>query len=405
MRVAIAHDFLCQRGGAERVVLYLASILDNAFIVTSVHSPEATYPELASVEVRASRVVGAERARRFRRHVLSYPGVFRSADLSDADFVIVSSSAFAHHVHHERSVVYWHTPPRFLYDPGAYLPVRRGSLMDAFASRGARVGLAPLRRSDGRAARAHLGHAANSERTAAKLRAVYGIEPAVLHPPLDTGRLAGPLSPLPASPRALVVSRLLPYKGVDVAIAACRQLELPLTVVGIGPDEGRLRSLAGGTADFAGTLSDDELAAVFRQSSVVLCPGADDFGYIPLEAGFCGRPVVALRGSGAAESVIAGETGELVDGWDEASWSSAVRGVLDSSWDPERLRIAASRFDGASFCAAFAEWISEWVDLSEVLSASALGAIQHSGSTPEEMSKSSQAERPGLRPASPPLGL
>ncbi len=386
------------------MVLYLASILDDVFIVTSVHAPEATYPELAAVEVRAKTVVSAGRARHFRRKVLSYPGIFRSADLSEADFVIVSSSAFAHHVRHERSVVYWHTPPRFLYNPGAYLPFRSTALSDAAASLCAGIALAPLRYRDRQAARSHLGHAANSDRTAAKLRAAYGIEPTVLHPPLDTARLAGSLTPLPSPPRALVVSRLLPYKGVDVAISACRRLGLSLTVVGTGPEEARLRSLAGSSANFTGTLSDSELVEAFGQSSVVLCPGADDFGYIPLEAGFCGRPVVALLGSGAAESVIAGETGELVDGWDEASWSRAISGVMERSWDPESLRAAASRFDGTSFSAAFAEWIGEWADPAEVLSAKALDAIRRFESSPDDQSRTLQPEapRPGL--AAPPRG-
>ena len=394
VRVAIAHDFLCQRGGAERVVLHLASILNDAFIATSVYSPEATYPEFASMDVRAGRLASKKEARRFRSRVLSYPHMFSSLDLSEADFVVVSSSAFAHHVRHERSVVYWHTPPRFLYDPAAYLPFRASSAVTTLSTGIAKAVLYPLRRSDRRSAAHHLSHAANSKRTAGKLRAAYGVDPVVLHPPLDLERLSRPLSPLPSLPRALVVSRLLPYKGVDVAIAACRQLGLPLTVVGSGPEEDRLRMLGGSLTTFKGMLSDEELVDVFLSHSVVLCPGVEDFGYVPLEAGYCGRPVVGLLGSGAAESVIAGQTGELVDGWEPGLWSAAIDEVLGRSWDPERLRSAAERFGPAGFNAGFAEWISEWVDPSEVLTREALAGIT-STSKPDSPGLDMPAPDPG----------
>src|SRR5271156_641478 len=145
MRVAVVHDFLSQRGGAERVVLHLARRLPDPTIFTSLYAPEDTYPEFREHRVIASRRASGSEAKRFRSRALSYPVQFRDLDLSRFDLVIVSSSSFAHHVRHPHSAVYWHTPPRFLYDPGAYFSSR-------VAARALSLGLRPLRRPDREAA-------------------------------------------------------------------------------------------------------------------------------------------------------------------------------------------------------------------------------------------------------------
>ena len=120
MSIALVHDFLSQRGGAERVVLQLARVLRDPVIVTSLYAPADTYAEFEEFPVLAARRTSGAPARHFRAQVLAYPGIFRSFDLRPFDLVVISSSAFAHHVVHPRSAVYWHTPPRFLYDPMSY---------------------------------------------------------------------------------------------------------------------------------------------------------------------------------------------------------------------------------------------------------------------------------------------
>jgi len=349
VRVALVHDFLTQRGGAERVVLHLARTLADPVIVTALYAPEQTYPEFRALEVMAHRWVDGNDARHFRRHVLAYPKQFASFDLSDFDLAIISSSAFAHHVRHPLSAVYWHTPPRFLYDPGAYLH-------STFAGRVASLPLWSLRRGDRRAATAHQLHSANSLRTAARLRRCYGIEATVIHPPFDGSHL-GALTNPPASPRALVVSRLLPYKRVDVAIAACESLGLPLTVVGDGPERVRLQSMASSSTTFRGVLSDAALAEAYATHSLVICPGSEDFGFVPLEAGYAGRPVIASMRGGASETVVSGRTGLLVDGWDVDDWAAAIAWVLEHQWHPGDLRTCTSQFDAAHFDAAARKWL------------------------------------------------
>jgi len=365
MRVAVVHDFACQRGGAERVVLSLCRILLDPVVVTSLYVPEATYPELSSYEVRSTKLGTAGDATRFRSRALSYPRQFASMDLGDVELVIVSSSAFAHHIRHPRSLVYWHTPPRFLYDPSAYLA-------QPLLARATKVALSPLRPSDRRAARAHLSHAANSVRTAERLRAAYGIEPRVIHPPLDLDRLRGDLEAPCGPPRALVVSRLLSYKRVDIAIRACALVGIPLTVVGSGPDAGRLRSMARpGAVRFVGSVSDATLAALYATHAVVLSPAIDDFGYVPLEAAYVGRPVVAADAWGSNENVRDGETGRLVRCPDEKAWASAIEKVLATRWQLDVLRAHAVRFGHQFFREHLASWLEEMVDPDEVLRPSA----------------------------------
>ena len=350
--MAVVHDFLTQRGGAERVALHLSRAFDDATLFTSVYCPETTYPEFAALPVRATRVLNPAQASRFRLRALSYGPMFASMDLSGFDLAVISSSAFAHHVRHPRSLVYWHTAPRFVYDPRSYFPAPLAGL----ASLAARS----LRRRDRDAARAHSYHLANSARTSATLARVYGITPPVLHPPLVNASGDLVLSPPSEPATALVVSRLLPYKRVDVAIAACGIAGVPLTVVGAGPEIDRLRSLAArGQVRFLSGLSDGELRAEYERARLVVCAAADDFGYVPLEAASAGRPAVASRSGGAAESVIDGVTGLLVDGWDPAVWAEAILDCAARSWSPLVLREHAEGFGERAFNARLATALAE----------------------------------------------
>lgn len=361
MRVAIVHDFLCQRGGAERFVLSLCRLLADPLIVTSLYVPEATFPEVGHYEVRAARQGTLRDAERFRRRALSYPSTFADLEVDDAEVVLVSTSAFAHHVRHPRSLVYWHTTPRFLYQPAAYL---RGSV----TSRLAATGISPLRRADRRAALAHVGHAANSRRTADRLVAAYGIDAPIIHPPLDLDRLGLWLAPLPATPRALVVSRLLPYKRVDLAITACARAGIPLTVVGAGPDAARLHRLAPpGEVRFLEDVDDDALNALYASHSVVVAPAVDDFGYVPLEAAYAGRPSVVADAGGLNDTVVDRRTGRLVEGDDPSCWAEAITEVLSTPWPPERLRAHAAGFGHDVFAEQLRGWLAGVTDPAAVM--------------------------------------
>ncbi len=342
MTTAIVHDFLTQRGGAERVVLHMASQVQDPVIVTSTYAPNSTYPEFRKLPVWADRIVSDSDAENFRRRAFSYGRSFREKDLSFADEVIISTSTAADHVRSEDALVYWYTPPRFLYDPSAYFSNRA-------VAKGFELATTTFRHQDRKAAVAHRKHLAVSARTARRLYDAYGIEADVLYPPFDASRFAGSIEAYSGPPSALVVSRLLPYKRVDLAIEACARAGIPLTVIGTGPDEARLRSIAPDIVTFAGNVGDEELIDAYDKHAMVLVPGLEDFGYIPLEAASRGRPVVAAREAGPAETVEHGATGILVNGSDPETWADAIRDVNHTEWSAGVMRRSVVRFDAHNF--------------------------------------------------------
>ncbi len=347
--VAVVHDYLTQRGGAERVALALSEIF-GAPIFTSLYQPELTFEGFASRQVHTSGLQRFVPRGRFRWATPALGPVFEHLDLAAFDRIVVSTSGFAHHVRHSDAYVYCHTPPRFIHDVKSYF----GS---GVAAKAARPGAALLRARDVRAARRHRRYAANSHLTAERIRAIYGNASSVIHPPLHTDHLPAEVTPPPARPRALVVARLQPYKRVDVAIEACALAGVPLTVVGGGSDEARLRSLAGPDVAFVGRVTDSELAELFESHGVVLTPGVEDFGFAPLEANYAGRPVVARNAGGSLETVRAGATGELVDSDDPGIWAETIKDVLDREWDPARLREATTPFGRPAFDVAIRRWV------------------------------------------------
>lgn len=352
MSLALVHDYLSQSGGAERVVLELAAMFPEAPIYTSFYAPDRTFPQFRERDVRTTRLQDRVDPDRFRSAVLRYPSAFRALDLGNFETVVVSSSGFAHHIVHPRSFVYCHTPPRFLYDLGAY---RFHPLVQLLSQ----PALALLRRADRRSAAPHLSYAANSAATVTRIRAAYGRQPFLIHPPLWTGHLPAEPLPLPPAPRALVVSRLLPYKRVDVAIRACALARIPLTIVGEGPEESRLRAEAGaGEVRFLGVVDDEEFPNLFRDHSVVLAPGREDFGYLPVEANYAGRPVLALAAGGALETVTDGITGQLVVGDDHRAWAVALTELHQREWQAEELRRATERFQAPRFRADVGRWLA-----------------------------------------------
>lgn len=354
VRVALVHDFLSQRGGAERVVLHLASIFPDAPLYTSFYEPRGTFPEFRSMDVRTSDLGETFRPDSFRRQVLRFPGAFRRMDLGEYDVVVVSSSAFAHHVQHPNVHVYCHTPPRFLYDLGAYLRGRRNRAA-AWAPLAVPI-MAPLRRADRTAARGARSYAANSVNTRANLRKAYGIRAGVIHPPVWTAHLPATLEP-PREDGVLVVSRLLPYKRVDRAVRACGLVGIPLTVVGDGPERSRLEAMAGRGTRFVGSVADSELGRLVADHAVVVVPGVEDFGLVPAEANYCGRPVVAPAAGGALETVTSGRNGILVETDDAEAWADAIRHALSSSWDRADLRRSMQPFSAEAFAQRICSWL------------------------------------------------
>ncbi len=187
---------------------------------------------------------------------------------------------------------------------------------------------------------------ANSQHVARRIASHYNRPAAVVHPPVDTVYYAP--DPEVRRERALVVSALVPYKRVDVAIRACQLAGMPLTIVGQGPEERALRAMAGADVEFAGAVTDEAVRQYYRSASMVLMPGEEDFGIVPVEAQACGTPVVALGRGGVTETVLDGETGVLTGEGAEAL-AAGIRKAAAMSWSVTTCREQAERFSAERF--------------------------------------------------------
>jgi glycosyltransferase involved in cell wall biosynthesis len=249
-------------------------------------------------------------------------------------------------------VCYCLTPMRYAWDQfDAYFgPQKIGRAASAVL----RPIMARLARWDrdtaGRASR----YLAISQYVARRIRLYYNRDASVVYPPVDTAFFTpGALGPGSAF---VVVSALVPYKRLEVAIDAAHQAGVPLDIIGEGPERTALEARAArpnGRIRLLGRLDDQAVREAYRHAMAVLLPGEEDFGIVPVEAQAAGRPVVALGRGGATETVVDGETGLLVPDDSVDAWAAALTRAAHIRWDAARIRANAERFSHARFHAEF----------------------------------------------------
>lgn len=349
-RVALVHDWLTGMRGGERVLEALCRMFPQASLHTLVHVQGTVSADIERHAPQTSVLQRVPNVARWYRHLLPlYPAALRTIDVGDVDLVISSSHCVAKSVRTPpgaRHLCYCHTPVRYAYDQfDAYFgPARLGQVLSALM----RPTMAAFARWDIATSVRPDRYVANSQHVARRIARYYNRQSAVIHPPVDTSFF----TPAPNDPRppatALVVSALVPYKRIDVAIAACRQVRMPLTVIGNGPEMGALRAMAGPEVTFLGSLTDTEIREQYRTAGMVLLPGEEDFGIVPVEAQACGTPVVALGNGGATETVRDGDTGVLTGGGVEA-FAAGIAAARDRVWSPAACRAQAERFSTGRF--------------------------------------------------------
>jgi glycosyltransferase involved in cell wall biosynthesis len=186
-----------------------------------------------------------------------------------------------------------------------------------------------------------------SHYVAGRIRRYYNREAAVLYPPVQTEFFTP--DGAPAEGYALIVSALVPYKRIEIAMDACVKAGVPLKVVGGGPERAALERRATPNTTFLGRLPDGDLHTLYNRASVVLLPGEEDFGIVPLEAQACGRPVVALNRGGALETVIPGQTGVLVDELSADAFAAGIAAAMRTPYDRSAIRAHAQAFGRERF--------------------------------------------------------
>lgn len=337
----LAHDYLNQRGGAERVALELAEMHPSAELRTSLYRPESTFPAFGRHEIRTSALDRLPVDRGFRALLPLYPAAMRQLGPVDADVLISSSSGWAHGIRTTPETfhaVYCHNPARWLY--GADY-MGEGSRRQSVA--GPAIGV--LRRWDQAAAARADQYIANSENTRARIRRVYGRESIVVPPPVDIDRFV----PRPRGERLLVVSRLLPYKRVDLVVNAATERGIPLDVVGEGPMLETLQAVAGPSVTFHGRATDSVVTELMEGCRALCLPGEEDFGIAPVEAQAAGKPVIAYRAGGALETVAEGYSGTFFAHQTTRAFLEALDRCDALDTTPHDIALHAQQFSRQAF--------------------------------------------------------
>ncbi len=337
---ALAHDYLTQRGGAERVVASWVEAWPRAPLFTTLYDQASTFDDFAAVDVRVSPLNRLAYFRHHHRSALPLLPVASRLTTIDAEVTLASSSGWAHGFNATgHLVVYCHAPARWLYQTDRYLS-RDGLSPLAQLSRPL---LSRLREWDQRAAHRADTYIVNSTATQSLVHAVYGIEASVVAPPVN------PPHHLPETEQlgdVLVVARLLPYKNVDLALEVARLMpDVTFRVVGDGPLRDKLTATAPTNVTMVGSLADEELWREYVGTSVHLALSHEDFGITPLEAAAVGRPTVARRSGGYLDTITS-TTGILVEEQNFSTHSvvESLRQALTTTWDTQQLRDHAATF-------------------------------------------------------------
>jgi glycosyltransferase involved in cell wall biosynthesis len=368
-RVALVHDWLNQLGGAENVLEELVALFPGAPIYTSMYGPEQMPAAYRGWDIRTSfmqRLPGV--TRHHQAYLPLYPLAFAQIDLSDYDLVISNKSGFCHGVrgvlrHCSRQagrgavhVCYCLTPTRFLWSFAHY---RERERIDGLTGALLQPLLALLRRWDWAAAQRVDHFIAISTTVQARIRAIYGRESTIIHPPVDTTYYT-PDPHQPVGDYFLVVSRLIPYKRIDLAVQAFRHLpHEKLLIVGDGRDRAVLQAGASANVTFLGRQPRARVRELLQGCKAFLFPGLEDFGIAPVEAMSCGRPVIAFGQGGALDTVIPGVTGEFFTTQTSDSLLTVLERFAAHAYDPACCRAQAERFSRANFRQNFLAYLAQ----------------------------------------------
>jgi glycosyltransferase involved in cell wall biosynthesis len=350
-RVAIVHEWLTSMRGGEKCVEALVEVFPDATIVVLVHHRGSVS---ATIERRPIRTSFIERlpfaATRFRNYLPLFPTAIGTFDMREFDLVISSNHCVAKGVRtdpHTLHICYCHAPMRYIWGlfDDYFAPDRAGLLTRT----GMSLALGYLRRWDVRTA-SHPHHfVANSRNIRDRIREIYHRDADVIYPPVNTAVLK--ISPV-REDYCFIVSALVPYKRVDLAVETFTRMGKRLVVVGDGPDLARLKGMAGSTVDLQGWQPDDVVHRHFMACKAVIFPGEEDFGIVPVEAMACGKPVVAYAKGGALETVVHRpdlRTGVLFHEQTPEALAAAVDTLDRTEFDQHAMRTFALGFDREVF--------------------------------------------------------
>lgn len=347
MKLALVHDWLNQRGGAEDVLETLVALYPDAPVITGLYAPDqmpAAYRDWDIHTLWIDKLPGIHT--HHQPYLPVYPFAWDSYRPTEYDVLLSNKSGFCHGLHQGEKtlhICYCLAPTRYVWQLNSYI-AREG--IGQLAQLGLRPLVQALKKWDYDAAQRVNHFIAISSDIQGRIRDFYDRDSVIIFPPVDTSRF----QPSPVvEDYFLIVSRLIPYKRIDLAVQAATRLGLPLKIGGRGRDLDRLKEMAGPTVEFLGFVPDDQLPDLMARCKAFLFPGLEDFGITPVQAQAAGRPVIAYGGGGALDTVIPGRTGQLFDHLTVESLMAAMASFNARSYDVKTLRAHAERFDTQIF--------------------------------------------------------
>lgn len=360
MKVALVHDYLTQRGGAERVFELLCKRFPQADIFTSLYDPERTI-DLRNRIVKTTQlqyIPGA--SRHFRLFAPLYFPAFRALDLQDYDLILSSTTSFAKAVRKSQKalhICFCHNVTRFLWDTRTYLKgYREYQMLYPFIE----PIFQQLRKLDLEYADGPDLYLANSSTVAQRIEQFYNRPATTIHYPIEDRRFKFSDQ---KEDFCLVSSRLLSYKRIDVIVEAFNWLGWPLLITGVGPERERLAAIALDNIRFLGHVSDEERADLMARAKLMIVAAMEDYGLVPIEANVSGTPVVAYGAGGVLDTQVPGVTGLFFDRQTPDSLQAALQAAVSHAWDYHRIREhAITHFTESAFFAKLDAFLAKVLD-------------------------------------------
>lgn len=354
-KVAIVHDWLTNMGGAEPLILELHKLYPDAPIYTSVYDKEKM-TAFADCDIRTTYLQKVLPKFLRYKHIL-WPVLrahaFRRLDMSEYDLIISSSTAESKAVKKRPGathICYCNTPIRYYW---SHYEEFKNTFNFGLLTFLIRPFIPPfvkwMRRLDLSSVEGVDYLMANSNEIKRRVKKYYGRESTVVFPAVDVARFQKPQKNTEPRSGFIIWGRHVPYKRFDLAVVACNELGVPLTVIGSGPETKKLKKLAGPTITFTDRVSDEELARLASKAECFLFPGEEDFGIAPVEAIAAGMPVIAYRGGGALDYVVEGKTGVLFNEQSVASLKSAIGSFSPADFSEKELRDFSKKFSPEEF--------------------------------------------------------
>ena len=345
---SLCHDWLTGMRGGERVLELLGEGFPDAPIYTLIYNRSAMSEAINRHPVITTwlqKIPGI--MKQYRYFLPLFPMAINSLKPGKADLIISTSHCVAKALQPQdqtRHLCYCFTPMRY-----AWMFHEEYLGRNPFKQMLGKPILSAMRKWDGRTVDRVDHFVAISKHVQQRIRQFYGRDADVVYPPVNTEYF----HPSGAPPKGfdLVVSALVPYKRLDLAVQVYKKTGRSMKVAGSGTELEALKSMAGDNIEFLGRVSDEELRTLYQDCRCLVFPGEEDFGIVPLEAMACGRPVIAYARGGATETVVDGESGLFFEAQSEEALLAAVEACAARDWDPAAIRRQAEKFDIPQFIA------------------------------------------------------